>query len=136
MENSAYLLGQLLKISDGLHELYCEVKRDGDVPPQLAGNSVFVTASETPLRAFALLGTRMSPYISWACQYRTQKQDKSGLANWYLRLYTENATQMKSVLTEGERFNDFEKAQLFIGYLASFPKREEQNIEQEETNNE
>jgi hypothetical protein len=136
MENSAYLLGQLLKISDGLHELYCEVKRGGDVPPQLAGSSVFVTAAETPLRALALLGTRMQPYISWACQYRTQNQEKSGLANWYLQLHKENATQMKSVLTEDERFNDYKKAQLFIGYLAAFPKKEEQTTNEEEITNE
>jgi hypothetical protein len=140
MENSAYLLGQLLKISDGLHELYCEVKRDGDVPPQLAGNSVFVTASETPLRAFALLGTRMSPYISWAKQYITLRDNagehlpERGFAIWYMRMYEDVMTKLTELLPETTKFSDYEKAQLFIGYLAAFPKRAGQNIEQEETN--
>ena len=31
---------------------------------------------------------------------------------------------MKDVLTEQNRFNDHEKALLFIGYLASYPKSE------------
>ena len=35
MQNTAYLLGQALKLSDSLHALYCEIKRDGDVPPNL-----------------------------------------------------------------------------------------------------
>ncbi|MHC1781283.1 MAG: hypothetical protein AB9891_00745 [Anaerolineaceae bacterium] len=38
MQETAYLIGQLLKISDELHALYCEIKRNGEVPPQLAGN--------------------------------------------------------------------------------------------------
>lgn len=37
MEEMAYLLGQLLHVSDELHTLYCKAKRDGDIPPQLAG---------------------------------------------------------------------------------------------------
>ena len=61
MQDTAYLIGQVLKVSDALHTLYCEVKRNGDIPPQLAGNSVFVTASETPAKALALLSAKNEP---------------------------------------------------------------------------
>lgn len=122
MKDVAYSIGQLLKISDGLHALYCEIQRDGEVPPQLAGNSVFVTASETPAQALALLCTRMIPYIAWADQYRRQGKEKSGLAAWYMRQYGALMPQLHQKLTEDIRFGDLEKAQLFIGYLADLPK--------------
>jgi len=51
MESMAYLVGQLLKISDELHTLYCSVVRDGNVPPQLVGSALFATAGETPNQA-------------------------------------------------------------------------------------
>lgn len=143
MENAAYLVGQLLKVSDELHSMYCRVKREGDIPPQLAGNSVFVSASETPVKALAVLGQRMSPYIAWAEQYRTKgikydpndtelkenKNKSSGLAAYYLSLYENIATKLVNMLTPSLRFNDFEKAQVFLGYLAAFPERENPNDE-------
>lgn len=137
MQNTAYLIGQILKISDALHALYCEVKRDGDIPPQLAGNSVFVTASETPVKALALLSTRMNPYLSWARQYIAQGEAKSGLAAWFIRQYELLMTQLHPQLTEDARFSELEKAQLFIGYLAELPKCEKkQSIEQEDVQDE
>jgi hypothetical protein len=138
MENTAYLIGQLLKISDELHAFYCKIVRKDDVPPQLAGNSVFVVATETPIAAIAQLGTRMAPYLSWAKQYRTKNNPDSGLAGWYLRLYEDTATKLQSLLTDRSvRFNDLDKAQIFIGYLAAFPKNEKiSTVEEEEKNNE
>jgi hypothetical protein len=134
MHDVAYLLGQVLKISDALHELYCEIKREGDVPPQLVGNSVFVAASETPVRSLALLGTRMMPYLAWARQYRSQKKDKSDLVGWFLSRYEVITPQLHLKLTENVRFGDLEKAQLFIGYLAELPKSDKQkNAKQEDT---
>lgn len=128
MESNAYLVGQLLKISDELHALYCKVARNGDIPPQLVGSSLFLTASETPGQAIAQLSLRMNPYITWAKQYRfknvTTKNEESWRAHWYLSLYEDTANKLASVMTNSTRFGDFEKAQLFIGYLASFPKRE------------
>ena len=128
MENMAYLVGQLLKISDELHTLYCKVIRGGDVPPQLAGSALVVTAGETPNQAIAQLSLRMNPYIIWAKQYRfqniTNKNEESWRAGWYLSLYEDVANKLHSTMTELTRFGDYDKAQLFIGYLASFPKRE------------
>ena len=143
MKDTAYLVGQLLKVSDELHLMYCMVKRDGDVPPQLAGNSVFISASEMPVKALAVLSQRMNPYIAWAKQYRTQeikydpndvelKENRgksSGLAVYYLGLYETIAAKLKDTLTPSLRFDDFGKAQVFIGYLAAFPEREKANNE-------
>lgn len=127
VENTAYLVGQILKISDELHALYCNSVRGGDIPPQLAGNSVFLTASETPVQALAQLSTRMNPYISWAKQYRTKnvtdKGKESWRAGWYLNLYEDDANKLRYELTDSTRFDDFSKAQVFIGYLAAFPKK-------------
>ncbi len=127
MESMAYLVGQLLKISDELHTLYCKVVR-GDVPPQLVGSALFTTAGETPNQAIAQLSLRMNPYITWAKQYRfkniSTKNEESWRARWYLSLYEDAANKLNAIMTDSTRFGDFDKAQLFIGYLASFPKRE------------
>lgn len=128
MENMAYLVGQVLKISDELHTLYCKVVRSGDVPPQLAGSALYVTAGETPNQALAQLSLRMNPYITWAKQYRfkniEKKDEESWKAAWYLNLYENTANKLKLVMADSTRFNDYDKAQLFIGYLSSFPRRE------------
>ena len=140
MQDTAFIVGQILKISDELHTLYCKVVRNGDVPPQLAGNAVFFTASETPHKALAHLSQRMSPYLSWAKQYsRGKKSWKSGSvkpddAGWYLNLFEDLSTKLTKTLTEPVRFNDFDKAQLFLGYLAAFPKREKLENESETYN--
>lgn len=139
MENMAYLVGQLLKISDELHTLYCKVVRSGDVPPQLAGSALFVTAGETPHQAISQLSLRMNPYITWAKQYRFKNVNDEGKeswkAAWYLKLFEDVANKLSLITTDSKRFNDFEKAQLFIGYLASFPKTETSIIATDNKNN-
>jgi len=128
MENVAYLIGQVLHISDGLHALYCRVVRNGDIPPQLAGSALFVTAGEMPNLALSQLSVRMNPYIAWSKQYRyknvTEKGKESWRAGWYLNLFESTANKIAPAISDVIRFTDFEKAQLFIGYMASFPKRE------------
>jgi hypothetical protein len=128
MESTAYLVGQLLKISDELHTLYCNAVRNEGVPPQLAGIALFVTACDMPIQAIAQLSLRMNPYITWAKQYRFKdikdKNKESWKAGWYLSLYEDVVNKLNLLITNPIRFGDIEKAQLFIGYLASFPKRE------------
>jgi hypothetical protein len=139
MEKMAYLVGQLLKISDELHTLYCKVVRSGDIPPQLAGSALFVTAGEMPYQAIAQLSVRMNPYITWAKQYRYKSIKDEGKeswkAAWYLKLFEDIANRLSLTMEDSTRFNDFEKAQLFIGYLASFPKRESSVIAIGDDNN-
>lgn len=127
MQDTPYLIGQMLKVSDELHTLYCMAERKGDIPLQLAGNSMFSYSSEMPYKALAQLGLRMHPYITWAKKYRFSHQEKNDVPNWkagwYLNLYQDLADNLEPVLSEKDRFNDFGKAQLFLGYLADFPKR-------------
>ena len=137
MVNFPYLYGQLLKISDELHALYCNVVRDGNLPSQLAGGSQFQSAAEAPIRALHVLGQRMNPYILWAKSYRykgveTPKKE-SWRAGWLLSLYEKTATELFQVWSDDTRFNDTDKAQLFIGYLAALPKKE-QTDDPNETN--
>jgi hypothetical protein len=129
MDNKPYLIGQIMKIADELHALYCKVVRKGDVPPQLIGNSLMTAASETPVQALAQLDQRIMPYIAWAKQYRTKGDpEDSWKARWYLRLLEENADKIGKL--EPVRFGDLEKAQVFIGYLAAFPKKQEEAAKQ------
>ena len=135
MNEYPYLLGQLLKASDSLHELYCVNERDGQIPPQLAGGSMYTSAAEFPRQCIGQLGQRMMPYLNWARTHKDAKlppRKKDGEviegsegpgAGYYLSIFCQIANSLKDVLTEQTRFSDAEKAQLFIGYLASFPKK-------------
>lgn len=131
MSEFPYLLGQLLKLSDALHAMYCKAVRRGDVPPQLVGSSMYIAASEYPLRTLAQLAQRMHPYLSWANSYRWKGIEipgqESGIVGWYYSLYEKAATQLRQNMDFQTRFNDEEKAALFIGYLAAFPKKENTN---------
>lgn len=131
MEDIPYLIGQMLKISDELHAFYCKIVRGDNNPPQLVGNSLMASALETPERMLAQLAQRMSPYIAWAKQYRTVKCEVKGKeswrAAWYLGLFERNASVFSNKLGDlkNVKFGDLEKAELFIGYLADFHKKEE-----------
>lgn len=129
MESLPYLYGQLLKVSDELHALYCNVIRDGALPTQLAGSGLYQSAADAPVRTLNLLGQRMNPYITWAKTYRTKRCSEKGTeswrAGWLLSLYEDIATKLAAAWQPETRFNDAEKAQLFIGYLAAFPKKEQ-----------
>ena len=139
MENLPYIYGQLLKAADELHALYCNVVRNGDIPPQLVGSSLFQNAAEAPVRTMNLLSQRMMPYYSWAKSYRLkgimEVGKESWRAGWLYRICEKTMDKLQKSWTAHTRFNDEEKAQLFIGYLAAFPKNEqnEEIIEEELT---
>lgn len=143
MENLPYLYGQLLKASDELHALYCKVVRNGDFPPQLIGGSMFTAATEAPVRTLHLLAQRIMPYYTWAKVYRykevQEKGKESWRAGWLYSLFENNANKLRACWTLETSLNDEEKVQLFIGYLAKFPKREESSddlkIEETEEDN-
>ena len=128
MEDLPYLFGQLLKASDELHTLYCRVVRGGNLPTQLAGSGMYRSAAEYPVRTLNMLGTRMNPYITWAKSYRTKNENANGKeswrAAWLLSLYENIASDLHKAWKSDIHFGDAEKAQLFIGYLANFPKKE------------
>ena len=128
MENLPYLYGQLLKAADELHELYCDVVRDGQKPQELVGSSMFRSVSESPLRMLPVLSQRIMPYYAWAKVYRRKSDNESrkhaACAGWLYRVCEQITTRLWNSQTVPSRFNDEEKAQLFIGYLASFSEKE------------
>ena len=125
MKEYPYLLGQMLKVSDSLHELYCRVVREKDkLPSQLVGSSLYMAASEHPQKLLDELGQRMRPYIAWAKTHRGEGNKEGPKVRYYLWVYEQLCNQLRVVETGQTRFNDQEKGLLFIGYLASFPKSE------------
>jgi hypothetical protein len=144
MKDTAYRVGQLLKASDELHVLYCKVVRgtdkDDGIPAQLVGASMFVAAADAPDRALAQLCIRMNPYITWAKSYRHKNVMKEGqrssTAAWLLNQLETIASELSETFVEPVRFDDFDKAQFFLGYLAPLPKRENNNSATEADNNE
>ncbi len=140
MENLPYLYGQLFKACDELHALYCKVVRNGDIPPQLAGGSLFQSAAEMPVRTLNVLQQRIMPYYLWAKSYRLKDIQESGKeswrAAWLYHLCERIMIKLENNWNTQTRFNDEEKAQLFIGYLAAFSKKEqsEMNSKEETTN--
>lgn len=128
MDNLPYLYGQLLKAADELHALYCRVVRKGAYPSQFIGSSLFHDAAEIPVRTINLLSQRIMPYYSWAKSYRfknvQEDQKESWRAKWLYNMFEKIMNKLQNSWTPQTRFNDEEKAQLFIGYLADFPEKE------------
>lgn len=126
-----YLYGQLLKVSDEMHILYCRIEREGDIPQQLVGGSFYSAAAELPLQTLAQLGQRMIPYILWAKAYQNknsvEEEKESGLARSYLSLYEQIASQIADQAELKTKFTEVERAQMFIGYLAQFSQSGKQN---------
>lgn len=136
MDNLPYLYGQLLKAADELHVMYCKVVRKGEIPPQLAGGSLFLAAVEAPARTLNVLSQRIMPYYTWAKSYRLQgiqiEGKESWRAGWLYRLCEGIMGKIEHNWTMQTRLNEEEKAQMFIGYLAAFPKSEKNETNTEE----
>jgi hypothetical protein len=128
MKESAFLLGRCLRITDEIHRLYCEVVRKKDLPPELCGGSLLVSMMESPVTTMSQLAMRSAPYIKWA-RGGGEKGDKSGLVWYWLKQWEVTADQLHT-LTWPKRLIPEERAQIFLGYLASFPKSEKPNDNQ------
>jgi hypothetical protein len=98
---------------------------------------MYQSAMEFPSRTLAQLTQRLSPYLGWAKTHKetfysvTKKNGEtasSPRAGYYLGVFHEIAGKLAGVITDQTRFSDAEKAQLFIGYLASFPKKEAKQL--------
>lgn len=137
MDNLPYLYGQLLKAADELHVLYCKVVRKGEIPPQLAGGGLFLAAVEAPVRTLTVLYQRIMPYYTWAKSYRLQgiqtEGKESWRAGWLYRLCEDITGKIMQNWTIQTRLNEKEKAQMFIGYLAAFPKSEKNETNETKT---
>ena len=59
MQEFPYLFGQLLSVSDALHEMYCIVVRDNDIPNTLGMEVGFmIMGGEQPYKTLGVLGDR------------------------------------------------------------------------------
>ncbi|MBI2440072.1 MAG: hypothetical protein HYV35_01745 [Lentisphaerae bacterium] len=123
MMNAPYLIGNMLKVSDDLHGLYCNKVRGGKLPPQLLGNALMVAALESPIQALSQLALRIAPYLGWA---RTNSTDAARLSRYFLKCYGEIEAKLRGQ-TLPTRLNDADRAQLLLGYIASSEKAELNN---------
>lgn len=119
MKQSAFLLGRFLRVADEIHRLYCEVVRKNDLPPELCGSSMLVGMMEAPGMTLSQLAMRSAPYVKWARAYHND--EKGGLVHYWMQRWSEIADPL---LETGwpRRLDAEERAQLFLGYLSSFPK--------------
>lgn len=117
MEEVSFKLGQFLRVADGLHKCYCDSKREGCYPPELCGSSALVAMMENPVVALSQLALRCAPYVKWAqsCQ--------KGLAHYWLNLWTPLAEALHAAELP-VHMNPIDRAEVFLGYLASLPKKE------------
>jgi hypothetical protein len=118
MQNAAFLVGRFLSLADTLHAEYCKGVRKGDTPPQLLGNALIPTAISDPNRGLARMLDRIRVYQAWA------GKKGSGLARWSCGEIGKIANELAGELTPGKRFDDAERAQLLLGYLARTGKDE------------
>lgn len=132
MKESAFLLGRFLRVADEIHRLYCEVVRRNDLPPELCGSSMLVGMMESPGMTLSQLAMRSLPYVKWARAYHND--EKGGLVHYWMQQWSEIADPL---LEQGwpKRLNAEERAQLFLGYLSSFPKRTKTNDSEDGTKN-
>ena len=127
MMNAPYLVGNMLKIADDLHALYCKEVRKGKLPPQLLGNALMVAALESPEQALSQLAQRIPPYLGWA---RTNNTDSAGLSRYFLKSYGEIEAKIRGQQLP-MRLNDPDRAQLLLGYIAASEKSESTNEQPE-----
>lgn len=133
MNESAFLLGRCLRIADEVHRLYCEVVRKKELPSELCGSSLLVSMMESPITTLSQLAMRSAPYVKWACAYHDDKTVKTThdgntikyivlVKSWWRR-WADVADQLHATKWP-KRLTPEERAQVFLGYLASFSKTE------------
>ena len=122
MNETAFLLGRFLRVADELHKLYCVNVRKNDLPPELCGSSLLVAMQENPVMTLAQLCQRSAPYTKWAKSY--QNKENAGLVHYWLNIWGDIAVQLHNV-DKPQRLDHAQRAEVFLGYLASFPKKNE-----------
>lgn len=115
MNNSPYLIGRILKLTDELHALYCKEARNGKLPPQLLGNALMAAALNSPTQALAQLALRAAPYLGWA---RTNSTDSAGLSRYFLKELGLAESRLREVELP-TRLDDADRAQLLLGYISA-----------------
>ncbi|MBU4478446.1 MAG: type I-C CRISPR-associated protein Cas8c/Csd1, partial [Candidatus Omnitrophica bacterium] len=123
MRNTAFSVGRLLALADGLHAQYCMLqmkRKGGDLPPQLIGNAHLPIAFDSPNKALALLGERLRIYYAWATKVQG---DEYKLVKWMLGEMGKLSAEMENVAWPSMA-DDAVKAQVLLGYLARYKSEE------------
>ena len=128
MNESPYLIGRMLNLTDRLHALYCEVVRKGNLPNELLGDSFYPQFTMNPVQAFAALGERIRPYLAWA---KTASGEKAGLARWLLAEIGKTANALKANSLP-KRMTDADKAQMLLGFLGNISSQDGEKVSAEE----
>lgn len=134
MHSIGYQIGQVMKLADILHREYCKVfrgtendnnsqdnDRKGSRLPQLIGNSHMAIALEMPNKALAMLAERIRIYIAWADTEEDKKAELAKLAKNHMGCICAELGTMNIP----NEFDDVQKAQLLLGYLARIEREEE-----------
>lgn len=121
MEDTAYNIGQLLKLADILHREYCiQLRNGGDerksLPNSFIGNEMLFITAENPAEGICRLMERMSIYMMW----RRRNGQQRPLCEMGSARIGDAAEKIKRPLPK--EFSTEEKAELFIGYMANIPK--------------
>ena len=129
MHSSPFNLGQLLSLADGLHKQYCFVvrnKRDKakGYPPRFIGGEILPIALEDPVEGLNRLDERMRIYIDWA------KTTNDGQVLGLLDLIGEASYKIAGDPFP-KSFGPEDRAQVFLGYLATVPSAKQNETEGE-----
>ena len=123
----SFNLGQLLQLADKLHKEYCKIVRNKGkdeesrgYPPRFIGGEMLSIALQDPREGLNRLDERMPVYINWA---KTAVGDGVGLAKYFLKQIGEVSYKLASA-SSPEDYGPEERAQLFLGYLATVPKED------------
>lgn len=126
MYSVAFNIGRLMMLADVLHREYClnvnpqkGGAKSGKIPPQLIGNSIMPTAVEFPNRALDLLGERLRIYKAWADS--VSANDETKIAKWAVNQMGITSLEI-SKQEIPESFNEAERVQVLLGYLAKIEK--------------
>jgi hypothetical protein len=127
MNETAFLLGRMLALSDTLHAQYCQAVRGGSLPPQLLGNQHYSMAADHPQRAFAVLADRLRVYKGWAQTARVEGELQAvvKIAKWAVAEMGSVAGELHGKLPD--RLKDIDKAEMMLGYLTREKKTEGKN---------
>jgi hypothetical protein len=129
MEGVPFLIGRIFKLADKIHGIYHEVVNK-KLPNRLIGNMLMRSALNNPAQALACLTERFGLYYNWA---NTYCGEWAGLARYFVKLCEDESLKLYNMDIPSS-FNDVEKAQLLIGYLAWIPKKDP-NVENKSSEN-
>ena len=127
MADLAFQLGQYCSAMDELHIGYCSDVRKGNLPNSLIGNQAYSVALQNPIKALAILASRIKPYEAWArksLQEKLNKTDNNAIKSGvyaYLWLSKQSMAIGEKLQDQHRSLNDYYKAELMLGYFSGRP---------------